>query len=193
MTYKSNWSVKRWFHCCYHDNRSQASFTEERTRFYGMVDQKEEEYQCLKQLQANEKTEYEKRLRDSDQVYRVVVVCHMIVTWQAKNEAELNVAMTVEELTKVREKSIELETKLSGEVWHHQTSCDITIHHLSSCGIISSVIAWHHITTSNIMWHYRIICHHLTSHYIIRYLIWSICYHMLVKKRKNWKRIWYLH
>ncbi|XP_003387387.1 PREDICTED: myosin-11-like [Amphimedon queenslandica] len=85
-----------------HDIQKQlASFTEERTSLYGIISQREEEYACLKDLQTSEKIAYQSEL---DQLKK------------EKAEAELNVASTMEELTRLREQKVANESRLSAEL-----------------------------------------------------------------------------
>lgn len=46
----------------------QAQFMEERTHLHNLVDQKREEYDCLKQLQTNEIMSYREKLAQIEQV-----------------------------------------------------------------------------------------------------------------------------
>ena len=53
----------------------QAQFMEERTRIHSLLDQKREEYDCLKQLQTNEIMSYREKLALIEQVCNHMNYC----------------------------------------------------------------------------------------------------------------------
>lgn len=85
-----------------HETQKQVTqFTEERVKMYELLEQRKEEYDCLKTLQASEIEEYQEKLSQIEQTRR---------------EAEWNVASTMEELTKSTEREKENEMNYSKEL-----------------------------------------------------------------------------
>jgi chromosome segregation ATPase len=101
-----------------HDIQKQlATFTEERSRLQGIADQNQEEYQCLKDLQANEKMVYESKIKKLS---------------QEKVDAEVNLALTMEELTKLRDAFAERESILTTEIEELKRLLSVSHHESSS-------------------------------------------------------------
>ena len=134
-----------------------TQFTDERVRLHELLEQKSEEYVCLKGVHSSEITEFQNNIRKLKQVYQicevfivvvvvycycscccllllllfiaivvVVVYCYcsccccllllLLFIMQLEQEAEMNVASTMEELTRIRDRGTLTEKGLKAEV-----------------------------------------------------------------------------